>query len=282
MKQLLYKLLGKKYTWLAVNYRQIRTYSYSLIFPYRYKKGRYDGTFLLNEPAYEFDTSFSKPVDRVIYVFWVGDDDIPPVRMNGINSLRENSGIDVKIITLDNLDEYIVPNDPLPEEFDHLCFVHRADYLRTYFMYHHGGGYADIKPSTGSWINAFDRLDSSDAFAIGYPEVGFEGVANTNIKNANLKRDTHIYWRYMIGNENYIFRPHTRFAAEWLTECKRRVKSFSEELKLHPAQDPRGQTGGYPVPWSYILGQIFHPLCLKYHDKLLKDKDLKPLFENYR
>lgn len=282
MKKVLKQILGSKYTWTAVQFQQVKTYGYSLLFPYRYDDSRYAGTFLQNTPAYPYEEDLQAPVSRVIYVFWVGDDDIPPIRMNGIESLKRYSGVEVKIITLDNLSDYIVDNDPLPEEFNHLCFVHRADYLRTYFMYHHGGGYADIKPNTGSWVRAFNRLDSSSAYAIGYPEVGFEGVANQNIDNELLRHDTHFYWRYMIGNENYIFRPHTKFAAEWLTECKRRVIGFSNELRLHPAQDPRGKTGGYPVPWSYILGQIFHPLCLKYHDKLLKDKSLMPSFENYR
>jgi len=59
--------------------------------------------------------------------------------------LKENSGVKVELITSKNLTKYIKPEDPLPEGFQYLHYVHRADYLRTYFMHHYGGGYADIK-----------------------------------------------------------------------------------------------------------------------------------------
>lgn len=282
MKQLLYRVLGDKYTWLATNYRQVLTYCYSVLHPYHYDMERYAGTFLESPCEFEYSDELVRHMDRVVYIFWTGDNEITQNRLEGIKSLEKVCGVEVKLITPKNLPDYIKDDDPLPEAYQYLSYVHRADYLRTYFMYHYGGGYADIKPATAAWVNAFEKLEKSDAYAIGYPEVGFYGVANKDIQNDNLLRDITIYWRYMIGNCAYICRPHTPFTAEWYSETKRRVIGFTDILKVHPAKDSYGRNDDYPIPWSYILGQVFHPLCLKYHERLLKDKSLMPSFKNYR
>lgn len=282
MKQFLYSILGKKYTWLAMQYRQAKTYCYSVFHPYHYDAKRYEGTFLEQPTKFEYLVDLEKHVDRVIYIFWTGDNEITPNRLVGIKSLEKVSGVEVKLITPKNLSDYIKEDDPLPEAYNYLSFVHRADYLRTYFMYHYGGGYADIKPASASWVNAFDTLEKSDAYAIGYPEVGYWGVANRGIDNVNLKKDLYRHWRCLIGNCAYICRPYTPFTTEWYLETKRRVVLYTEKLRNNPAQDPFGRIGGYPIPWEKILGEVFHPVCLKYHDKLLQDKAIKPIFQNYR
>ncbi len=282
MKQFLYRLFGKKYTCLAIQYRQAQTYGYSLIHPYHYDANRYKETFLEEPCKFEYSDELVKHVDSVIYVFWTGDNEITPNRLEGIKSLEKVSGVEVKLITPKNLRDYIKEDDPLPEAYQYLSFVHRADYLRSYFMYHYGGGYADIKTYYKSWIPAFEKLEESDAFVIGYPEVGFWGAANQDMESGFLKEDLKNYWRYLIGNGSYICRPHTKFSAEWHAEAKRRLVELTNVLRDHPAADPFGRNADYPVKWSGLLGSIFHPLCLKYHDRLLKDKALMPSFENYR
>lgn len=282
MKQHFYKLLGRHYTNLAMNYRQAQTYCYSILHPYRYNADRYRGTFLEETCEFAYFEELVKQVDRVIYIFWTGDNEITPNRLEGIKSLEKVSDVDVKLITPKNLPDYIKEDDPLPEAYQYLSFVHRADYLRSYFMYHYGGGYADIKTYYKSWIPAFEKFEQSDAYVIGYQEVGFWGVANQNIASVNLKNDLKNHWRYLIGNGAYICRSHTKFTAEWHTEAKRRLLGLTADLRKHPASDPFGCNSDYPVKWSGLLGSVFHPLCLKYHDKLLKDKALMPSFENYR
>lgn len=282
IKEWLYQLLGHYYTWMAVRYRQIQTYSYSLFHPYHYNADRYGDSFLEEPCEFAYSNNLVKHIERVIYIFWTGDNEITPNRMEGIHSLEKVCGVKVQLITPKNLPEYIKDNDPLPEAYKYLSFVHRADYLRSYFMYHYGGGYADIKTYFKSWIPAFEKLEKSDAYVIGYPEVGFEGAANHSLPEGNLKRDLHHHWRYLIGNGSYICRPHTKFTAEWHAEAKRRLMYYSDKLKAHPAKDPFGRNADYPIPWSGILGSIFHPLCLKYKDYLLRDKALMPSFENYR
>lgn len=281
-KIFLYKLLGKKYTWVAMRYRQIQTFCYSVIYPYRYNAKRYRETFMEEPCQFDYSDELVEQLNRVIYVFWTGDNEITYNRVEGIKSLERVSGVEVKLITPRNLSEYIKEDDPLPEAYEYLSFVHRADYLRSYFMYHYGGGYADIKTYYKSWIPAFEKLEKSDAYVIGYPEVGFWGAANHDMEEGNLKKDLHYHWRYLIGNGSYICRPHTRFTAEWYAEAKRRLLGLTDELRKHPATDPFGSNPDYPVKWSGLLGSIFHPLCLKYHENVLKDKALMPSFKNYR
>lgn len=282
MKRQLFKLLGKRYSWLAIRYRNAQTYCYSVLHPYHYDAERYAGSFLDNTCEFKYSNQLVRHIDRVIYIFWTGDNVITSNRLEAIRSLEKVSGVEVKLITSNNLFQYIKEDDPLPEVYQYLSYVHRADYLRTYFMHHYGGGYADIKPATDSWINAFKALENSEAYIIGYPEVGLGGVANNDIENAHLKQDLHNHWRYLIGNCAYICRPYTPFSTEWYAETKRRVLEYSKDLIDHPASNPFGTNSDYPIHWNYILGQVFHPLCLKYHDRLLKDNALIPSFENYR
>ena len=281
MKRLLYAILGPIYTWLAKQYNQTKTYTYSVLHPYRYDAERYKDTFLAN--TCNVNKISTEPVERVIYIFWTGDNEITPNRLKGIHSLEKVAGVEVRLITPKNLSQYILADDPLPEAFQYLSFVHKSDYLRSYFMCHYGGGYADIKIHTHSWVNAFEKLDASpSAYGIGYPEVGFWGACFLGIPKGCLKRDVRIYWRYLIGNCAFIFRPNTPLVKEWHAEAKRRVEALTEELRKHPAQDAYGTNPDYPVVWASIMGEILHPLCLKYNNYLLKDKALTPSFKNYR
>lgn len=282
MKQLLYRLLGDKYTWLAKNYRQVQTYCYSVLHPYRYDAEQYADTFLEKPCEFAYTNDIEKHVDRIIYIFWTGDNDITPNRSEGIKSLEKVSGVEVKLITPENLPDYIKDEDPLPEAYQYLSLNHRSDYLRSYFMYHYGGGYADIKTYYKSWLPAFEKLEQSDAYVMGYPEVGFWGAAQHCISNQNLKKDLWNHWRYLIGNGAFICRPHTKMVAEWHTAVKKCLLAYSEQLREHPAKDIFGKNADYPIPWGGMQGEIFHPFCLKYHDRLLKDKALMPSFENYR
>lgn len=282
MKEFAYKILGRKYTWLAREYNQAKTIAFSFMHPYHYDAERYSDTFLSINGSVKDNVSL-KPIDRVIYIFWTGDNNITPNRLLGVDSLKKVCGVDVKLITPQNLNEYIKKEDPLPEAYQYLSLVHKADYLRSYFMCYYGGGYADIKTYYKSWVPAFDKLDrSGDSYVLGYSEVGFDGADYLDMENQNLKYDLRYHWRYLVGNGAYICRPYTKFTQEWHYEANRRLEHYSRLLKQHPAQDIYGKTGDYPIPWSKLLGQIFHPLCLKYNDKILKDNNLKPSFKNYR
>ena len=186
------------------------------------------------------------------------------VRKESIRKFSAVSGAAVRLITPNNLNDYIMPYAPLHRAFKYLSFVHRADYLRTYFMHFHGGGYADVKRTTGSWLPAFEMLkQNASIWVVGYPERGPGDVAGGRKVREN--------WKRVVGNCAYICRPRTPFTTEWYNRMIALMDIKLAALQLHPARHPRdaaGRKSRYPIGWNQMLGSIFHPMCLKYSNHI--------------
>jgi hypothetical protein len=169
---------------------------------------------------------------------------------------------------------------PLHEGFQYLSDVHKADYLRTYFMHHHGGGYTDIKPCNWDWNPYFDALENSLAYGIGAPED--EGELSVTLKQRPWLGQ---HWDKLMTNDLYIFKPYTVFTAKWYTKLISIMDSKLQELKMHPAKNSREAEDTfvteYPIQWGEILLEIFHPLCNEYTDRLIKTMPL-PITQGYR
>lgn len=201
-------------------------------------------------------------------------------RLNGFNSLLNNSGVKVQLVTNDNLRSFIKSDHPLHEGFDFLSDVHKADYLRTYFMHHYGGGYSDIKPCSWDWNPYFQQLEESDAFGIGAPEDEFE-------LSVTLKQRDWLgkHWDKLMTNDLYIFKPQTEFTFLWYSKLLSIMDSKLAKLKLHPAKHSREAADTfvteYPIEWGEILLEIFHPLCFQFTDRLIKTMPL-PITVDYR
>ena len=69
MKKTISQLFGNKYTWIAIHYRQVQTYTYSVLHPYHYDAERYEGTFLEKPCEFAYSDDLTEKVDRVIYIF---------------------------------------------------------------------------------------------------------------------------------------------------------------------------------------------------------------------
>jgi len=190
-----------------------------------------------------------------------------------LDQLRIESRCDVVFITIDTLKDYIV--DPLHPAYQYLSDTQKGDYLKAYFMHFYGGGYADIKRTTGSWVKAFDEFNNSEAWISGYQEVGSHGVAYPPVRE---------YWKDLVGNCAYICKPRTPLTQEWYSSMLELLDSKLDALKQHPAKHPQdhAETGsGYPIEWNELNGRIFHRVCYKYKDKILKSVPT-PIFNNYR
>ena len=132
------------------------------------------------------------------------------------------SQCNVILVTPDVLDKYILQEHPLHQSFNYLSETHKADYLRTYFMRFHGGGYSDIKKTSGSWIDSFEKLEKSDKLIIGYKEAPYGGVAYSPLLNK---------WNELIGNGAYICKPKTQLVIEWYNEMITLMDKKYSELK---------------------------------------------------
>ena len=221
-------------------------------------------------------------LDRKIYCVWVGhnNQDMNENRKAGLASLFVNSKVNVVVIDNNNLFSFILPEAPLHEGFQYLSDVHKADYIRTYMMHFYGGGYTDIKPCNYSWTPYFDQLEQSKSFGIGAQED--EGPLSTP---EIIREEYGHLWPYMISNDMYIFKPRSEFTYLWYTQMILKMNIYLEQLRLNPAQTAREAADTvvtkYPIRWAGILAEIFHPLCVKYTDRIIKTMPY-PIRENYR
>lgn len=204
-------------------------------------------------------------IDRIIYTFWTGETEMSPNRKKCLDHLVANAGCDVKVITPANVTPYILADHPFHEGYNLLSQVHRSDYLRTYFMHFHGGGYSDIKFTTGDWNKAFDDILQNDTiFVNGYHEPSPTGVyGGPHAKSL---------WKEIPGTGAFIMRPKTEFTKQWYGQMIKKMDEKLEDLKKHPATHPRATPEvqpGYPIGWTELLADIFHPLICNFRDKLL-------------
>ena len=214
--------------------------------------------------------------------FWVGHNNLVmnQNRINGLESIKNNSNVNFILINNENLSDYILEAHPLHQGFNYLSDVHKADYLRTYFMHHYGGGYTDIKPCSWDWNTYFDQLENSDAFGIGAPED--EGELSVTLKQrAWLGK----HWDKLVSNDLYIFKPNTEFTTKWYNKLLEIMDIKFNNLQKFPAKNSREAADTivtrYPIEWGEILLEIFHPLCYEYTDRLIKTMPL-PITKNYR
>jgi len=181
-------------------------------------------------------------------------------RIECLKDLERESECKVILVTKNTLSDYILPENPLHPAYEYLSETHKADYLRTYFMNFYGGGYCDIKRTRGSWKDAFDSMETSDAWICGYKEI--EG---------GVAYGPHVdKWRELIGNGSYICKPLTPLTTEWYSEMLSLLDTKLEKLRLHPSSFPQdcAEVSSYPIEWNEMLGRIFHKVCYRYKDKL--------------
>lgn len=244
--------------------------------PYKYNKNRYQGSFLsLHEKIVDVQLEKAK---EILYIFWTGTNTISENRCISVRSLEKNAGVAVKLITPDNLEDYIIKEFPLHPAYEFLSLIQKSDYLRCYFMLHHGGGYADIKPCLGSWKILFDALNSDPQKWCTGPREKFLG--GVPLIEGNVGDDCRKYHNNLISNGAFIYKPNSPIAKEWMQESHRRLDLFLPDLIKNPGDDYGGEN--YPIPWSFLAAQIMHPLVLKYHDRVIcLDIDIFSI-ENYR
>lgn len=202
-------------------------------------------------------------------------------RKNSLKTIQSNCNVNFTLVTNENLHEFIDPHYPIHPGYIFLSDVHKADYLRTYFMHVHGGGYTDIKPCNWDWNPYFEQLNSdSKAFGIGAPEDEFE-LSVTPKQRPWLGK----HWDKLMTNDLYIFKRQTEFTEKWYSTLLKVMDEKFPILKKYPAKYSREAADTfvtrYPIQWGEILLEIFHPLCFAYTDRLIKTMPL-PVTVNYR
>jgi len=220
-------------------------------------------------------------VSNKLYCFWTGSNEMSYVRKQSLEQLKQMSDMTVVLVTKENLHEYILPDHPLHEAYPYLSETHKADYLRTYFMNFHGGGYSDIKPTTGSWKPAYEEFVKSDYWICGYKIIP-EWVVYTPYNE---------YWQYFLGTGCFICRPNTPFTNDWYKSMTDILDKKLDRIKACPANFPQDcndggsgyiSTSGYPLGWTEILGQVFHKVMFDHRDRVLQTLPICDLSWGYR
>lgn len=210
----------------------------------------------------------------VIYCLWTGENEMSSNRKECLESFIKTSECEVILITTKNLHEYILPDVPLHPAYEYLSQTHKADYLRTYLMHFYGGGYSDIKKTTGSWKKYFEELKQSEYWICGYAEIP-GGVAYP----PNVDK-----WNELIGNGAYICKAKTPLTTEWYNAMIELLDTKLNELKVNPSkhpQDCKSESSKYPIEWNEMLGRIFHKVTYNYKEYLLNTLPIS-IFSNYR
>lgn len=210
-----------------------------------------------------------------IYCFWTGTNEMSIQRKKCLENMRETTECQITLVTPDNLNEYILPEEPLHPAYPYLSETHKCDYLRTYFMNFYGGGYSDIKTQSGSWKESFNDLENNEEKWInGYREIkGGVGYEPLNDK-----------YNELIGNGAYICKPRTPLTELWYREMLSYLDTKLDHLRMYPSTFPRDcaevSGGKYPIGWIEMLGRIFHRVCYEYRDRILFTVPT-PVFKDY-
>lgn len=224
-------------------------------------------------------TLFDDPIkNRVIFIFWTGTNEMSFRRVHCINSLKEQTECHIQLVDVDNLHEFIKEGYPLHPAYPYLSETHKCDYLRTYFMYHYGGGYSDIKIPNGSWAKAFETMETDpEIWVNGYPESNSDAIAH--------RPSAHL-WDLLPGNGAYICRPKTAFVEAWINMQAATLDRHFDALKENPSTQPdccieyvHGTK--YPLHWNELLGRIFHEQAAKITERI-KLEIPTPDFNFYR
>jgi len=215
-----------------------------------------------------------------LYCFWTGTNEMSENRKKCFDTLK-NSGLEVVLITENNINNYI--KEPLHEGYEYLSLTHRSDYLRIYFMNFYGGAYSDIKKTSESFIPSIELLEKNpNMYGNGFKEIDggvpdiYDYTEDSNgepvfTKNESLSNELQANWNKLIGNGAYIFKPNTKFTNEWYSNLIKEMDKRLNNLKKYPARSPTEQYSEeyhYPIQWAFV-GQLFHPLNLKYKDNIL-------------
>ena len=212
-----------------------------------------------------------------IFVFWTGNNNLTKNRKESLKQLHTTCGANIILVTEETLNEYILKSEPLHPAYEFLSFTHRADYLRTYFMNFYGGGYSDIKKTTGCWKESFEKLKNSDKWIIGFSEPNANCIAGSE----ELKKE----WRHLVSNGCYICKRQSPLTKEWYKDMILLLDGKLQALKKYPASFPQDRAeianSHYPIEWNEMLGRIFHRICFKYKNKILNTLP-RCVLNNYR
>lgn len=257
---------------LLDSYARVRTRGHE----YQFQPARYRRSFLVRDLG---TLDVVGVIPGRVFCFWTGTNEMPPNRVRNLERMRATIGLPVELVTPGNVHAWVLDEWPLHPAYEFLSLVHRSDYLRAYFLHHHGGAYCDLKEPTPGWDRVLAEVQhDSDVWYVGAPHRSSGHVARLP---GALGSDLRLWHERVPGNGACLCRSRTPFTLEWLTEVERRLDYYLPQLREFPGGE-RGQVVGYPISWNRLLNQVHHPLALKHHEHVRTDRRIDVSSVDYR
>lgn len=221
-------------------------------------------------------------MERKIFVFWCGENQITETRKANLQSIIDRSGCSVELVTNDNINDYII--EPFHEAYKYLSVIHRCDYWKAYFAYFYGCGYSDIKECGFNWNQYFDELEANPAAEmISYSEIGGGGVAlrcHSTVRTLPMEECYPMLDRaeHIPGVCHYIYKKNSSMARLWRQTQHEILDSNMDILVNNPGTYHIGAIKGgvhwrykcketeqfknslYPFSWCEFGGMISHEI----------------------
>ena len=235
--------------------------------------------YLNNFIKYSLDgIEYINGVPKVVFVCWFGGYGIemPSMNVGRFNCFKDlilAIEIPVILITYKNYKFFIKDEYPLHKSFQYLTGVHKSDYFRCYLMHHYGGGYHDIKSRNLSWKGEWEKdnwLYDSNIWMYGRMEKN-ENAIGAPPNMDHIKKE----YKKMVTMCWIICKKNTKYTLNLLNRIVEILEQKYDTLIMFPGiqssgyrNDDRDMTSSYPLRWLEILGEIYHPLMLKYNDHI--------------
>ena len=209
-----------------------------------------------------------------LFCFWADDNPMSKTRKKCLESLA-NTEMNIRFLDKGAIKEWVLDDYLFHPGYENLSATHKSDYLRAYFMHHFGGGYTDIKYLDYSWLPTLDNLVQSDNYIEGYPEVGIIGI--TRKKGILFFIQHALKVNKLIGCGAFLCKPYTPFTEFWMKNVHSIMDAKYDQLITNPASGPLdyknmklpdGSRSRYPFTHSAFSGENFHPVCVKFIDKI--------------
>ena len=204
-------------------------------------------------------------MDRRVWSFWTGDNQLTENRKKSCESLAEQcekSNVQYTLITKDNLKDFLADDKYFHEAYDYLTPVHKADYLKSYIGFYYGGFITDIKPLKFDFNEIFDHVESN-------PNIEVYSYHVTDIHHLNFSTLSMIDvpLESVPGNYYFYIKNHSLTSRQYFLNVNNILDKKLNSLKIHPPKSiydrlDKNDPNSYPIQWSE-LGAEFNNACIR-------------------
>jgi len=227
-------------------------------------------------------------IDRILYMWWTGDNPMTENRKRSIEIVKEKCGIELKVLHKNEITDYELASNRFHEAYKYLSATQKGDYLKCYFMHFYGGCYSDIKITNFNWNEYISILETSkEKDVLGYTE---EKPLDIGVDPGDpQEKDMRSNFSLFVGNGAYICKKQSVITQQWFSKLNNKLDEKLDQLKKNPAKHHQDHYGAiidgkrslYPFRWTEVNGNIFHKVCYENNERVLHGLP-RPICVNYR